>query len=291
MADDFEHRLRKALTAVAARKETILYRDLAALAEAPAPHRIHSLTLALEDLIRADHAAGRPLLGAVAVSRGPERVPGRGFFDLLRELGRYDGPDGGPAAQAVHRKELDALFETPGGSPTIRRAAPGDLRAIAAIHAASWREAYRGMLPDSYLENEVGPDLEAHWRSTDIKPGDVVLVAEEDAPLGFIAVWCRPDPYIDNLHVLPGHNSKGIGARLMGAAAEILLSQGHTTAQLWVLEQNTRALKFYRRLGGEAVETVDRPVFDQEALQTKVVWRDLQHLKSLVSARIGKTSG
>ena len=44
------------------------YRDLATLAEVPPPHRIHDLTLALEDLIREDHRAGRPLLAALAKS-------------------------------------------------------------------------------------------------------------------------------------------------------------------------------------------------------------------------------
>lgn len=112
MTGEFHRRLRAALTAVAAEERTILYRDLAAQAEAPVPHRIHSLTLALEELIRNDHAAGRPLLAAVAVSRGPEGIPGRGFFQLLQELGRYDGPDSGPAAQEAHRRELRTLFET-----------------------------------------------------------------------------------------------------------------------------------------------------------------------------------
>jgi len=291
MADDFEARLRAVLTGVASRKETILYRDLAVLAEAPAPHRIHSLTLALEDVIRADHAAGQPLLAAVAVGRGAEGIPGRGFFALLRELGRYGGPDRGPEAQAAHREELQRLFGTQSTVPRIRRATPVDLPAIAAIQAASWQTAYRGMLPGSYLADEAGPELETYWRHIEIRHDDLILVAEEDTPLGFIAIWCRPEPFIDNLHVLPGHTSKGIGARLMAAAAQILLSNGHSTAHLWVMEDNTRALGFYQSLGGEAVETVEKPVFDQMAPQTKVVWNDLRHLEMLASARIGKISG
>src|SRR3546814_9562843 len=67
-------------------------------------------------MAREDHAAGRPLLAALAVSRtqkGPDGggIPGRGFFQLLTELGRYDGPDQGPEAAAQHARELQARSE------------------------------------------------------------------------------------------------------------------------------------------------------------------------------------
>ena len=108
---DLQDRLRRVLTACAATGETLAYRDLAQRAALPGPHSIHRLTLALEAMIRADHAADRPLLAALAVGRaqrGPDgrALPGRGFFHLLAELGRYDGPDNGPAAAACHAGEV-----------------------------------------------------------------------------------------------------------------------------------------------------------------------------------------
>jgi hypothetical protein len=102
--------LRRALVEVAGGRRTVTYQDLAVLAAVPAPHRIHKLTLALEDLIRADHAAGRPLLAAVAISRARNGIPGPGFFHLLAELGRYAGPDAGPAAAEAHAGELEAAW-------------------------------------------------------------------------------------------------------------------------------------------------------------------------------------
>ena len=103
-------RLRKILIDFACKKLTVTYNDLAIAFEMSSPHRIHRLTLMLEDLIREDHAANRPLVAAVAVSRGHEAIPGRGFFHLLEELGRYLGPDRGPQAIAWHRHELAELF-------------------------------------------------------------------------------------------------------------------------------------------------------------------------------------
>ncbi len=76
MSGPLQDRLRAALEALARQRRTATYQELVALAEVPAPHAIHSLTLALEDLVRQDHGAGRPLLAALAVSRaqgGPQR--------------------------------------------------------------------------------------------------------------------------------------------------------------------------------------------------------------------------
>lgn len=99
--------LRQALTACARAGETIPYRELAQRVAFPGPHAIHRLTLLLEQMIREDHAAGRPLLAALAVSRAQDGIPGRGFFQLLAELGRYHGPDQGPEAAACHARELE----------------------------------------------------------------------------------------------------------------------------------------------------------------------------------------
>ncbi|NIA68171.1 hypothetical protein HBA54_06165 [Pelagibius litoralis] len=112
--------LRQALTACAAAGETISYRDLAQRVAFPGPHSIHRLTLLLEHMIREDHDAGQPLLAALAVSRAQNGMPGRGFFQLLTELGHYDGPDQGPQAAACHARELELAvgYWGQGGSRT-----------------------------------------------------------------------------------------------------------------------------------------------------------------------------
>ena len=102
--------VRAALLPFARAGDTVAYRDLAPLVPVPPPHGIHKLTLALEALVREDHAAGRPLIAALAVSRVGDNVPGRGFFQLLAELGRYTGPDQGPAAARAHGAELSAAL-------------------------------------------------------------------------------------------------------------------------------------------------------------------------------------
>ncbi len=152
---------------------------------------------------------------------------------------------------------------------------------IAALHAASWKDAYRDILPADYLAGQVDDDLREHWRSAQIGPQDCVLVAVEDEKIvGFIGVWVRDEAFIDNLHAAPEMRSKGIGAKLMQAAAAILREQGERTAYLHVITENKRALGFYERLGGEVTQTLMRDVFGTPKLHYKVEWRDLSVLAS-----------
>lgn len=106
---DLADRLRPILEAAARRGTTLTYLELATAAGLGPPRAIHRVTDALEALIRADHAAGRPLLAAVAVSAKRGGLPAPGFFRLATELGRYFGPENGPQATLFHNLELDGI--------------------------------------------------------------------------------------------------------------------------------------------------------------------------------------
>lgn len=148
----------------------------------------------------------------------------------------------------------------------------------AALHIESWRDAYRGLLPDDYLVDGVAEDLNRQWQDARPRPCDVVLIAETDEVVGFIAVWCRPDAFIENLHVRPGVRSGGIGEALMAAAAGRLMDLGQSSAHLWVFEANARALGFYERLGGVRSACEVKTVHGNSLTSVKIVWNDLSVL-------------
>ena len=95
-----------------------------------------------------------------------------------------------------------------------------------AIHVESWKDAYSGVMPAEFMAGQIDRDLAQHWREIGIQNQDIVWVAEDDSLVGFVAVWCRPIPFIDNLHVIPSHRSKKIGSALMNAAAKELIKKG-----------------------------------------------------------------
>jgi ribosomal protein S18 acetylase RimI-like enzyme len=158
----------------------------------------------------------------------------------------------------------------------IRPATRDDLPAIASIHLASWRDAYSEILPTDYLADQVQLDLQAHWDRQEVLPLDVVLLADTvEGPVGFVAVWCRSSPFIDNLHVLPSMRSGGIGVALMRAAARRLLAMGHSTAHLWVFESNVAAIRFYERLGAVKARHATKELYGQAVPSVRMQWSDL----------------
>lgn len=142
------------------------------------------------------------------------------------------------------------------------------------------------MLPRDFLGDPIEREFTRYWHDIDIRTEDVVLVAEDDRLLGFIAVWCRPTPYIDNLHVRPSVRSKKIGTALLTSAAGELLTQGHKTAYLWVFETNQQAVRFYERLGGLATGKTPQNIFGYSIPSLKIEWKDL----TLITTRLKNTS-
>ena len=160
----------------------------------------------------------------------------------------------------------------------IRHTTQSDFQEIVDIHIESWKDSYSDVLPAEFLDMQINRDVLRHWNEVEIQNEDVILVAEENLLIGFIAVWCRPTPIIDNLHVRPSMRSKKVGTALMRAVAKELINQGHKTAYLWVFESNGKAIQFYERLGGIKKEQSMKTVFGYEVPSQKMVWDDLSVL-------------
>jgi len=164
----------------------------------------------------------------------------------------------------------------------IRLAAKSDFKSISKLHAASWKDAYRGMLSDEYLSGPVDDDLEQRWDGLELGERDFVLVAEEERVLqGFLMMWVKDEGYLDNLHVHPDVRSSGIGLQLLRRSVQHLNSLGVRSFYLWVLEQNAAAKRFYERHGGQIVGQEVKPVFEEQLLHLKMQWSGRSFLQLL----------
>lgn len=86
---DIYAQARAALIDTARRRRFIAYSDLVRRVTAfplrPDDPRLHGI---LDEISRAEDAAGRGLLSIVVVHKTGDMMPGKGFFDLARFLGR-----------------------------------------------------------------------------------------------------------------------------------------------------------------------------------------------------------
>ena len=139
----------------------------------------------------------------------------------------------------------------------IDPATPEDCRAIAQVHVLSWQHAYPDLLPAAVLDALSVERREAVWRASLATGEPQVLVARVDAGVcGFVAFGRSRDAdmapdcgEVWALYLAPDAWSKGIGRALWLAAWAQLREQGCTSASLWVIDGNRRAIAFYEAAG------------------------------------------
>lgn len=139
----------------------------------------------------------------------------------------------------------------------IRPALASDVPEIAAVHVRSWQVAYRGHMPDAFLDALDPVQRGASWDRTIVDPNVTVMVALEAGKLiGFSSLRaCRdddasPDTYeIGTLYVDPPSWRSGCGRCLVGAVVDVARERGFRQLSLWVLATNLVARAFYESLG------------------------------------------
>lgn len=140
----------------------------------------------------------------------------------------------------------------------VRRATVQDADAIAAVHMRTWQAAYRGLMPDAFLDQLDVPARADRWRRNLSSDEGHHLVTEDARGQinGFCSLLPTREPdYAPNggviaaLYIDPSAWRTGLGAALMRASAEHARERGFTDLWLWVLEGNHDARRFYESLG------------------------------------------
>lgn len=153
----------------------------------------------------------------------------------------------------------------------IRNAVPEDASAIATVHVRSWKAAYPGLIPQSYLdaltpETRLGSWTDRLSSVEDDRTGTLVLGDEPvsrrehtadvaaRSVVGFTSFGPADDGEeavgeVLTLYLDPSVWGGGWGELLLAAATTRLVEAGMRRASLWVLDTNSRARRFYERLG------------------------------------------
>jgi ribosomal protein S18 acetylase RimI-like enzyme len=146
----------------------------------------------------------------------------------------------------------------------IRAARPADVPELARLHLASYRAAYRGLLPGAFLAGLTLADRERRWHASLANLERQTFIANilngPHPPLAGLAEIgkCRdPDSETGTgeliaLHIAEAYWRQGIGERLHERAAAVLAERGFAAATLWVLTGNERARAFYAAMGWSA---------------------------------------
>src|SRR5271163_3305549 len=172
---------------------------------------------------------------------------------------------------------------------TIRAARLDDAGPIARLDVETWQATYAGILGTPYLSGLSAARREIGWTNMIRRePRDVHVAADSAGDVvGFGSCGtARGEPdftsEIFTLYVAPDWQNQGIGRRLLLAMFARLVSEGHSTAVIWVLRENP-ARFFYQRLSGKEVRRKLLPFNRTQVAASGYGWRDLPKFLSTIA--------
>ena len=131
----------------------------------------------------------------------------------------------------------------------LRHARPEDADAVATVLIES-RRTFLPFAPSAHPEVEV----RAWVRDVLIPRSSVVVCEEGGTVVGVLSTSADAEAsWIDQLYVLPGRTSQGIGGRLLQLAHDSL----ELPIRLYTFQENMGARRFYERHGYRAIKFTD----------------------------------
>jgi GNAT superfamily N-acetyltransferase len=154
----------------------------------------------------------------------------------------------------------------------VRDAVIDDADALATAHIDSWRGAYRGLVPDEYLDAEAFASTRRDgWRAWTWQSdfgGQLFVATIHERVVGFghagpempgsaattpaVTETAPRRGEIYGFYLHPTAWGSGAAGALMSRCEEFLRDEGFTTAILWAPRDHPRARAFYEKAGWHA---------------------------------------
>ena len=142
----------------------------------------------------------------------------------------------------------------------VRSAEFGDARGIATVRVRGWQAGYAGLIPTPYLDSmDVASNcvrVQKWLRNASVQQSHWVCL-EGSEIIGWALTFDHARDHdlpsqtseLVACYVLPAVWGRGAGFSLCAHALRALKQRGKKSVVLWVLADNERAIRFYRRQG------------------------------------------
>ena len=144
---------------------------------------------------------------------------------------------------------------------------------VSAVYEQSWKHAYKGIIPQSYLDSIPA----GQWAQGLCSPGRYNLLALENGRIIGTSSFCksrwekfRNYGEIVSIYFLPEYMRKGCGSALLGRAVDELKTLELSKILLWVLEDNAAARSFYEKNGFTPTDEYMSGMFDGKELREQL---------------------
>lgn len=167
----------------------------------------------------------------------------------------------------------------------IRRATVEDAAEIANVHIHSWRETYKGLLPEGALDQIplTFRDRMNLWKKVAADTRKALYVAEtKESIVGFSGFSAAREPAFKDhgelgvIYLLEKYHGLGIGFALLKIGMKQLLEWNYSKAYCWVMK-GSRTTQFYEKSGAvfSGMEQEDE-IFGVKTRDVAYVWSHLE---------------
>ena len=168
----------------------------------------------------------------------------------------------------------------------VRPALQEDAAEIARVHVATWRSAYRDLLPDDFLASLSEAHYSDRWKRVIGDGSSRVFVVEEPDGIAGFASGGRERAgesgfagELYAIYVLDSAQRRGHGRELVRTVAGALREMAVPDMIVWVLRDNTSARHFYERLGGVYVRAQPITIGTATLEEVSYGWRRLDDIR------------
>ncbi len=116
-----------------------------------------------------------------------------------------------------------------------------NIDAAAEIHSVSWKESHKDFCTYEFVQAHT-KKRQRQYIEREMEIGKRFYLLLDNGAKGIVSVT---GDVIGDLYVLPSEQSKGYGTKLLEFAENMCSSK----TKLWVLSNNARAIKLYKKLG------------------------------------------
>ncbi|MCC5464010.1 GNAT family N-acetyltransferase [Pelosinus baikalensis] len=166
----------------------------------------------------------------------------------------------------------------------IRTAQVGDEQSIAGVIIDTWKVAYRGIVPDSFLDSLTTEKHEELFRKNIANKTETIFVLEnhKNQIVGVVSGGQdRSGIYgceLVVIYILPDYQKMGYGKRLFQELIEEHKRNQYKSMIIWTFRDN-RDRKFYEILGGLAREEKKHSFDGKDIVLVGYTWQDINEIK------------
>ncbi len=111
----------------------------------------------------------------------------------------------------------------------------------AMLHSISWQDSHQSFCSPDFIKLHT-PEHQQEYLKVKMNSGSKCYMLVEDEPIGIVSVT---GSLIEDLYILPQKQNKGYGTKLL----QFAITKCMDTPTLWILENNVKAGRLYRRMG------------------------------------------